>query len=253
MLPGQPGPIDSSSAERLGLELYAKVRRSSAERLLQEPTTTHWNGDLVVGRHAAMLFANLDNKAGRWQLYSPTQLRMHERRSDRSPVRSWRPYLPNLVIHAFALPSRGLQCLYLGTAQPGTYGCGISGAFGKSIHLDCKVQPPLPDHIWQELYTHRLEIDGQVIEHGPDGELLWPGTLGEVLDPLRRRRRAQATIHRRGLGKITYSKHDRSRVLRYTDRGGHTREARATWEQGAQDALWLFWTEGLLAPWLEWL
>lgn len=253
MVTGQPGPPDESPAERLGVELYAKVRRSSMQRLLQEPTTTHWNGDLVVGRHAAMLFANLDNMAGRWQLCSPTQLRMHERRPDRSPVRSWRPYLPNLVIHAFALPGRGLQYLYLGTAQPGAYGCEISGAFGKSIHLDCRVRPPVPGDVWQELCTHRLEIDGQVIEHGPDGELLWSGALGEVLDPLRRRRRAQATIHRRGLGKITYSKHGRSRVLRYTDRDGHIREARVAWEQGAQDALSLFWTRGLLAPWLEWL
>lgn len=272
MVAGQPSPLDNSSAERLGLQLYAEVLRSSMARLLQEPTSRHWNGDLVVGRDAALLFANLDT--GRWQLESPAQLRMVLRGrpnpssgvrhatvpqmvTDDAAIRAqqrrrWRPYLPNVPTHAFARPRSGSRYLYLGTTRPGPYGWG-SNAFGRRIHLDCRIRPPVPRELWQELCSHRLEIDGQTIEHGPDGEPLWPGTLGEVLEPLRRRRRVEVTILRRGLDEIIYSKAGRARVLRYKDSGGHTREARAAWEQEAQDALWLFWVEGLLAPWLEWL
>src|SRR5262249_11213185 len=38
---------------------------------------------------------------------------------------------------------------------------------------------------------------GQVIDHRPDGELVCPGTLGEVLERLRHRPRAEAKIIRR--------------------------------------------------------
>lgn len=272
MVAGQASPLDNSSTEMLGLQLYVEVRRSSMTRLLQEPTTRHWNGDLVVGQDAALLFANLDT--GRWEFESPWHLRMRLRRrpnpssgvtraivpqmvTDDAAIkaqarRRWRPYLPSVPTHAFALQSRGSRYVYLGTTRPGPYGWG-SGAFGRRVHVDCNIQPPVSHELWQELRSHRLEINGQTIEHGPDGKPLWPGTLGEVLQPLRRRRRAEARIFRRGLGEIIYSKAGRSRVLRYNDSGGHTSEARAAWEQAAHDALFLFWVEGFLSPWLDWL
>ncbi len=166
--------------------------------------------------------------------------------------RPWRLQLPSVLVHVFARQSRGSRYLYLGTTRPGPCGSG-SSAFGRRLHMDCNLRPALPDELWQLLRSHSLKLDGQVIERGPDGELVELGNLGQVLEPLRRRRRAEASIRRPGLGELTYSKTGRSRVLTYKDPGGYTRETRAGWEQGALDALWLFWVDGFLAPWLEWL
>lgn len=271
MVPGQSSPLDAS-ARGLGIQLYAEVQRSSVERSLQGPTTRHWSGDLVLGPDAGLLFANLDTT--RWQLRRPTQLRMELRRglnassgrrlaivpqmlTDNAAIeaqrkRPWRLRLPSVPIHVFARQSRGSRYLYLGATRPGSYGSG-SDTFGRRFHMDCTLRPALPDELWQLLRSHSLEIDGQVIERDPDGELVELGSLGDVLEPLRHRRRAEASIRRRGLGELTYSKAGRSRVLTYTDPGGRTREARAGWEQGALDTLWLFWAKGFLAPWLEWL
>jgi hypothetical protein len=269
MVAGGLGQLDPS-AGRLGLQLYTVAHRSLTERLLQGPTTRHWSGDLVVGRDAALLFANLDT--GRWRFSEPWRLRMELKRrpntlSGRRPAivprmltndaieaqrrLRWQPYLPVVPVHAFAPQSRGSRYLYLGTTRPGPYGGG-SSAFGRRVYIDCRLRPSVPDELWKELRSHTLEIDGQVIERGADGEVVELGNLGQVLEPIRRRRRAEASIHRRGLGVLTYSKAGRSRVLTYRDPRGHTRVTHAAWEQGALDALWLFWAEGFLAPWLEW-
>jgi hypothetical protein len=271
MAAGQSSPLDVS-AERLGLQLYAEVHRSSVERSLEGPTTRHWSGDLVLGRGPGLLFANLDTT--RWQLLSPTQLRMElwrglnasQRRrlavvpqmlTDNAAIeasrrRPWRPQLPSDLLHVFARQIGGSRYQYLGATRPDSYGSGGS-AFGRRLHIDCNLRTALPDELWQLLRSHRLAIDGLVIERGSNGELVELGNLGDVLEPLRRRQRAEASIRRRGLGELTYSKAGRSRVLTYSDPNGHPREARAGWEQGALDALWLFWADGFLAPWLEWL
>lgn len=259
--------------EMLGLDLYAEVRRAAMERLLEKPTSRHWKGDLVVGRDAALIFANLDT--GRWHFESPGQLRMvlkgrlnpssgarhaivPQLITDNAVImakarRRWRPYRPNVPTHAFALQSGGSRYVYLGTTQPGPYGGWASNAFGTRAQMDCRIRPPVPSAVWKELRSHRLELDGHAIDRGPDGEPLSVWNLGEVLDQLRRRRRVEAKVFRRGLGELSYSKVGRARVLRYQDNNGRTREARASWEQGAQNALILFWTDGFLAPWLEWL
>jgi hypothetical protein len=156
------------------------------------------------------------------------------------------------MIHAFALSRLGQPYFYLGTVRVAAHG-GTVSAFGKSIHVDCRVRPPVPFDLWRELRAHSLEIDGRLIEEGPDGEPVSAGTLGELLDPLRHRRLAEATIRYRGMGEIAYSKSGRHRVLTHKDRHGNIREAKAGWDQGAHDALSLFWVEGLPAPWLEWL
>jgi hypothetical protein len=269
MVAGEFSQLDPS-AERLGLQLYAVAHRSLMERLLQGPTTRHWSGDLVVGRDAALLFANLDT--ARWRLSEPWRLRMElKRRPNTLSGRSsaivpqmltndaieaqrrlrWRPYLPVVPVHAFAPRSRSSRYLYLGTTRPGPYGWG-SSAFGRRVHIDCPLRHSVPDELWKELRSHTLEIDGQVMERGADGEVVERGNLGQVLEPIRRRRLAEVSIHRRGLGVMSYSKAGQSRVLTYRDPRGHTTVARAAWEQGALDALWLFWVEGFLAPWLEW-
>lgn len=261
-----------TQADVLGLDLYAVVRRSAMERLLEKPTSRHWKGDLVVGRDAALIFANLDT--GRWHFESPGQLRMVLRgrlnpssgarqeivpqlTTDNAAIvakarRRWRPFRPNVPTHAFALQSGGSRYVYLGTTRPGPSGWG-SNAFGTRAHMDCRIRPPVPIAVWKELRSHRLELDGRTIDRGPDGEPLSLWNLGEVLDQLRRRRRVEAKVFRRGLGDLSYSKVGRSCVLRYQDNNGRTREAAGSWEQGAQDALTLFWTDGLLAPWFEWL
>lgn len=94
--------IDERRADRTAV--VAEVHRSSTERLLQEPTTRRWRGDLVVGREAALLFANLDNPTARWQLRSPGLLHMELiRRPNPSWRGPWRPYRPDVSVHAFAL------------------------------------------------------------------------------------------------------------------------------------------------------
>lgn len=164
--------------------MYSEVHRSSMERLLIEPTRRHWNGHLVVGRDVALIFANLDTI--RWKFESPAQLRMELRGglnpssrvryatvpqlvTDNAAIRAearrrWRPYRPNVPAHAFALHSGGRRYVYLGTTRPGPYGGWGSNAFGRHAHMDCRIRPPVPFLVWKELRSHRLEIDGQVID-----------------------------------------------------------------------------------------
>lgn len=75
------------------------------------------------------------------------------------------------------LPRRGSRYPYTGTVRPRVYG-SRTNAFGRRAHLDCLLRPRVSGELWQEVRSHCLEIDGRVIEYGPDGESLSGGNPG---------------------------------------------------------------------------
>ena len=232
------------------LPLYSAVQRNQVKQQLPRPIQGRWHGDLVLSNGHTAVLARLGSDS--WQVLAATVLRREIRQSnDPSRRRPWsRLELPTPAL-LFCQPKARSAYVYVGEIHNypvGGYGVGGGGQW-HTAWTDFEIRPALPQELWNVFQFRALYIDDKPVSL--PGEEFEASDVFEALDPIRRRRRATVRMDHRVRGKLIYSKEERSRILVH-EHDGAVRRARATHEQAAHEALYLFWRYGALTPYLDW-
>jgi hypothetical protein len=233
------------------LRLYSAVQRNQVMQQLRRPIQGRWRGDLLISNGLSAVLARLGSDS--WQMLTPTVLRREIRQSnDCSRRRPWsRLELPKPTL-LFCQPKARRRYVYVGELHNYPFGGhGVAGGSQWNIAwTDFQIRPPLPQSLWNAFQFRALYIDDKPVSL-PDAEFIEAANLFEVLNRIRRRRRATVRMDHRVRGKLIYSKDVRSRILVHEHEGAVLR-ARASYEQAAHEALFLFWVYGTLTPSLDW-